>query len=181
MAYWRAPNRDGPFAWVAGVDLARSLLIPVVGFESLETENMMRAHLVMLICSLVFCFAACSKDRASDEDGNALEQALRAVGEAAESHALANDGIFPATSAPIYCRGGGTVTDEDSVFTTIGFQPGDNLESADFCFNVSGDRKQVALSVSENPLAEEVLCLVIDLSGDEPVWSEVTSTASCRP
>ena len=142
----------------------------------------MRTLVVTLICGLAFSFGACSRDRANGDDGDGLEHALRAVGEAAEGHALRNGGLFADTTAPIYCRGGvAAITADDSVFTTIGFQPDDDTEDADFCYNVSDDRKRVSLSVAENPLAEEVLCLTIDLTGEEPMWSEVTTTSSCRP
>lgn len=146
----------------------------------------MRMQLLTIaaVC-LLMLLNACSKDNEGGNEGEGegagLEQSLNAVAEAAEAHALENGGLFAETTAPIYCRSGGSTTDPDSVFTTIGFAPSGDMESANFCFNVSGDRKKVSVSVSENPLAEEGLCLTIDLSSGEAVRSEITTTASCRP
>ncbi len=135
---------------------------------------------LLFVLGLVLVVApGCKSDSGGNEDeaGASLDQALTAAAEAAVSYAEGHEGQFPTTSAPVYCRGGGSMS--EGAFAEIGFAPED--DSAEFCFNVADNGDRVAISAASNPMAESKRCLTVDMTGEEAVISEISDSEACMP
>ncbi len=139
-------------------------------------------RVLALLIPLSLALSACDKEEPKDDAPKVDWSAqLGQVADAATAYAAAHDGLLPDTSVLVYCRSGGPITDEDSVFTTIGFTPSAPVLKGIFCFNVSSDHKKVGLTASHSAMAETTSCMILDLSGAEPTRSKVTESASCLP
>ena len=143
--------------------------------------------LILVACLFAIAVTGCDKNKGDAEEGKAdptkaLDEALDTIAERAHEYFAMHDSQLPETGVLVYCRGGEMLVAGDSIFKTIGFEPSKDLpKNANFCFNVSSDRKTVALSASSSPASEKVRCLVLGLGGEKESRSPIEDTDSCMP
>jgi len=140
--------------------------------------------LIASLCglALVGCDKAKGEETEKKDPNVAIDAALNAIADLTETYATVNEGLVPDTGVMVYCRGGGSLVDDDSLFKTLGFEPSKDLPgNADFCFNISSDRKKVWLSGAASPAEAKKRCLVVDLSGEKPVRAAIEVVESCEP
>ena len=67
---------------------------------------------------------------------------------------------------------------DEGVFEAIGFAP--TGKGYEYCYNVSSDRKKVALAATSAKNGS-ISCLIIDASSGKPVAGKVTDKSPCVP
>jgi len=108
--------------------------------------------------------------------GEAEDELNRLAKKAGEELTKRGEGTFFDTGYASYCRMN-TGFDE-GVFKEIGFAP--SGKGYEFCYNVSDDRKKLALAATSGKDGS-VKCLIIDATSGKPEPGKITDKSPCVP
>ena len=142
-------------------------------------------HLLTVLVAACLCLAlhACKKsdDEGSKPKADPDEAARTALGLLADKAIAAyeKDGnLFKKTDVIVFCRGGQTV--EEGLFAELGFEPPAEASGLSYCYNVSDERKKLALSAGSE-LADERMCIFLDGTGAKMDRQPPRKAKSCIP
>ncbi|HKZ51115.1 MAG TPA: hypothetical protein VJ256_05095 [Dehalococcoidia bacterium] len=128
--------------------------------------------LALPLFSLVLALACSAGDPAK-------EQLEALANKAEEEFTKRGEVLFIDTGFAVYCRLNSGF--DEGVFKALGFTPsGDAKKSFEFCYNVSSDRKKVALAVTPAK-GGATACLVLDASRGTVTRGETRRVSQCLP
>jgi len=122
--------------------------------------------------SLMLAVAAAGQGTAGAGEDELTTLATKAE----EEFTKRGEGTFVDTGYASYCRM--NMGFDEGVFKQIGFAPKE--KGYEYCYNVSSDRKMLALAATSGKDGS-VRCLVIDASSGKPERGKVSDKSPCVP
>lgn len=142
------------------------------------THSMRIAITLTLLCGAMLIAPACSKKTKGPDSDAVAKKALPGFADAAAAHFKRNGNKFIDTGVMVYCRPGKRI--HKGKLAPVGYHARDAEARLSFCYNVSGNRKKVSLSVGTEE-DESRWCITLDGTAGTIKRGAVAKKKGCMP